>query len=235
MHLSEKILYCRRKAALSQEALAERLGVSRQAVSKWETGEAVPEVGKLLQMARTFGVTTDWLLSEEEAESAPQESAPPEPAPPEPPAPEAPAAAHSWVNDVPGVIGRALQKYGWLFGVRIAIGGGAVLLFSLLVMLVSNAFFSGASDMMASPFGGSAGMNAEQWYDEAGNPVDVSVPSSLAQSMTGGSMFDSFERTGRNVFGTVAGFLAVVGAVMLIGGVVLAVELKKLGQGANRT
>ena len=38
MKLSEKILYCRKRAGLSQEALAERLGVSRQAVSKWETG-----------------------------------------------------------------------------------------------------------------------------------------------------------------------------------------------------
>ena len=38
MNLSEKILYCRKKAGLSQEALAEKLGVSRQAISKWETG-----------------------------------------------------------------------------------------------------------------------------------------------------------------------------------------------------
>ena len=38
MKLNEKILYCRRKAFLSQEALAERIGVSRQAISKWETG-----------------------------------------------------------------------------------------------------------------------------------------------------------------------------------------------------
>ena len=43
MNLSEKILYCRKKAGLSQEALAEKLGVSRQAISKWETGESVPE------------------------------------------------------------------------------------------------------------------------------------------------------------------------------------------------
>ena len=38
MYLSEKILYCRKKAGLSQEALAEKLGVSRQAISKWATG-----------------------------------------------------------------------------------------------------------------------------------------------------------------------------------------------------
>lgn len=38
MTLSEKILYCRKRRALSQEALAEKIGVSRQAISKWETG-----------------------------------------------------------------------------------------------------------------------------------------------------------------------------------------------------
>lgn len=71
MTLQEKILYCRKKEGLSQETLAERIGVSRQAISKWETGEATPEVGKLSLLAKTFNVTVDWLLSEEE----PHESA----------------------------------------------------------------------------------------------------------------------------------------------------------------
>ena len=66
MTFQEKILYCRRKAGLSQEALANKMGVSRQAVSKWETGEASPELSKLSSMAEIFNVTTDWLLSDEE-------------------------------------------------------------------------------------------------------------------------------------------------------------------------
>ena len=57
MTLSEKIVYCRKKAGLSQEELAERVGVSRQAVSKWELADAVPEIGKLLLLAKTFGDT----------------------------------------------------------------------------------------------------------------------------------------------------------------------------------
>ncbi len=64
MKLNEKILACRRRAGLSQEALAERLEVSRQAVSRWECGEATPEPAKILQLARTFGVTADWLLDD---------------------------------------------------------------------------------------------------------------------------------------------------------------------------
>lgn len=63
MLLSEKISFCRRRQALSQEALAARLNVSRQAVSKWETGDAEPENGNLLALAQIFGVTVDWLLN----------------------------------------------------------------------------------------------------------------------------------------------------------------------------
>lgn len=64
MKLSEKIYLCRKKCGASQEELASRLGVSRQAVSKWETGDAEPELSKLRALAETFGVSTDWLLSE---------------------------------------------------------------------------------------------------------------------------------------------------------------------------
>ena len=67
MNLSEKIQLCRKRAGLSQEALAEKLNVSRQAVSKWETGAAEPELSKLRALAAAFGVTADWLLSEEDA------------------------------------------------------------------------------------------------------------------------------------------------------------------------
>ena len=67
MNLSEKIQLCRKRAGLSQEALAEKLNVSRQSVSKWETGAAEPELSKLRALAAAFGVTADWLLSEEDA------------------------------------------------------------------------------------------------------------------------------------------------------------------------
>ena len=78
MQLQDKILQLRKRSGLSQEALAERIGVSRQAVSKWETGEAVPELSKLLLLARAFSVTTDYLLSEDESEPKPLEASPAE-------------------------------------------------------------------------------------------------------------------------------------------------------------
>lgn len=64
MNLSEKILLLRKQRGLSQEALAEQLGVSRQAVSRWETGSALPDAGNLLQLSRLFGVTADSLLND---------------------------------------------------------------------------------------------------------------------------------------------------------------------------
>ena len=60
MKLYEKITLYRKKNGLSQEELAEKIGVSRQAVSKWETGDALPEITKLKALADTFNVTVDF-------------------------------------------------------------------------------------------------------------------------------------------------------------------------------
>lgn len=66
MKLNERIICCRKKCGLSQEELGEKVGVSRQAVSKWETGDALPEVTKLKTLADVFGVTVDYLLNEDD-------------------------------------------------------------------------------------------------------------------------------------------------------------------------
>lgn len=60
--LSENIFRCRRSMGLSQEQLAERIGVSRQTVSKWEGGQSTPDVEKLIAMADCFGITVDTLI-----------------------------------------------------------------------------------------------------------------------------------------------------------------------------
>lgn len=60
--LSEKIRALRKKSGLSQDELAERLDVSRQAVSKWELGSAMPTADKLVDIADFFGVSLDYLM-----------------------------------------------------------------------------------------------------------------------------------------------------------------------------
>lgn len=65
MKLNEKILTLRKKMGLSQEELAEKLNVSRQAVSRWEVGSAQPDASNVLQLSKLFGVTADYLLNDE--------------------------------------------------------------------------------------------------------------------------------------------------------------------------
>jgi transcriptional regulator with XRE-family HTH domain len=64
MALPEKLYTLRKKSGLSQEQLAEALNVSRQAISKWEGGSAMPESDKLLALSNYFGVSLDYLLKD---------------------------------------------------------------------------------------------------------------------------------------------------------------------------
>ena len=65
MIMADKIMELRKKNGWSQEELAEKLGVSRQAVSKWESAQSAPDTQRILEMSRIFGVSTDYLLKDE--------------------------------------------------------------------------------------------------------------------------------------------------------------------------
>ena len=65
MLLADKIINLRKKLGWSQEELAHQLQVSRQAVSKWESGMSIPDMNKIIGMSRLFGVSTDYLLIDE--------------------------------------------------------------------------------------------------------------------------------------------------------------------------
>ena len=62
MNFNEKLVALRKNAGMSQETLAQRLGVTRQAISKWELGTAMPETKSIMQIAQVFGVKVDYLL-----------------------------------------------------------------------------------------------------------------------------------------------------------------------------
>ena len=147
MKLNEKIYTCRKKTGLSQEALAEKLGVSRQSVSKWETGESVPEINKLPMLANIFNVTTDWLLSEEdeykqnfntsvdEDEKIKQEQIKrinrefvnnqnyPQ-----------------WLDNTPKLIGQFIKRFGWLAGLYVSFIGIMFSGFGLFAKFMSQKF-----------------------------------------------------------------------------------------------
>ena len=74
MILADKIMTLRKKAGWSQEELAQQLNVTRQSVSKWEGAQSVPDLDKIVQMSRIFGVSTDYLLKDELEEQEPAPS-----------------------------------------------------------------------------------------------------------------------------------------------------------------
>ncbi len=226
MKLNEKIYWCRKHAALSQEELAARIGVSRQSISKWETGEASPEISKLPLLAQAFGVTTDWLLSEDGI---------PEEAPAAGPAEQPRASSSSWpqwVEDMPGFISRAIKKYGWLYGVRMAAGGGLFALFGVFMRVLTSAFIRGGSSGFDAGFG-SGGVT---WYDAAGNITSAPYNADEVLSAIGmgsgsiGTGFDSITSTADNMFGMMSGFVIFIGLMILAVGIVLAVLLRRWGQ-----
>lgn len=75
MILADKIINLRKKNGWSQEELAEKLGVTRQSISKYEGAQSIPDLDKILKLSEIFGVTTDYLIKDEleEEEYAPSQ------------------------------------------------------------------------------------------------------------------------------------------------------------------
>lgn len=191
MKLNEKIYNCRKKIGMSQVDLADALGVSRQSVSKWETGESNPEIAKIPQMAKLFGVTTDWLLSEDAEENAPNTNSP--------------ASWPAWVEQLPHFLGNLIKRYGWIFGLRMAVSGGLIAAMGLVARVMFKNMILGFSGSMGS-LGGYAGTS---WM--MSNPLS------------------SFQSSAWSTASLFSGFMIGLGVVILIIGVVIAVLLKKWG------
>lgn len=238
MKLNEKIFYCRRKAGLSQEALAEVLGVSRQAVSKWETGDAVPEISKLLSLAKTFEVTTDWLLSEEEPE---EENASTNYYQEEvnwgagektiSSAERFEQAADDWMERVPGILGKMVRKFGWIAGVYIAAGGAGFTMLGLIAKAMVNGMvnsFNSATESMMGGFGGSS----VTFFDENGNQLSAKESAKLAEIFQSSGALDGYSSFGmdsmnvmmqNNPVSILANFMIIGGLIALIAGSIFAV------------
>lgn len=248
MNLSEKIYACRRRAGLSQEALAEKLDVSRQAISKWECGEAIPETTKLVSLAAALGVTVDWLLSEE-----PLPEDPPEPEKEEtilhiPPQTDGyDAKPHrdtvpDWTERLPGFLRGLFLRWGWLAGVYVALGGGAIMGIGGLVKLACGIMVRSATDSIVSGFTPIGG-GEMQIYDEAGNLVTGEEAEMIRQALGSSGSFGGAAAAPFGDFMTsvdammannpveiAADVLLVLGAVLLLGGIVLAVLLRRWGR-----
>lgn len=130
MTFGEKLQAQRQSAGMSQDALAERLDVSRQAVSRWERDETMPETDKVVVLADIFGVTTDYLLRPQAAEQPSAEEHPPR---------SGPTQAQ---RDTISRLGYLVKTKGYLLGwVLIAWGALDLLALALMGLGVLNFIF----------------------------------------------------------------------------------------------
>ena len=130
MTFGEKMQALRQSAGMSQDALAERLDVSRQAVSRWERDETMPETDKVVVLADIFGVTTDYLLRPQAAEQPSAEEHPPR---------SGPTQAQ---RDTISRLGYLVKTKGYLLGwVLIAWGALDLLALALMGLGVLNCIF----------------------------------------------------------------------------------------------
>lgn len=240
MKLNEKISYYRRKRGYSQQALADMMSVSRQSVSKWETGESLPEVTKLPQLAALFGVTTDFLLSEEapaeddnppksEKSAEVEEDAPEAPAESDASAADsehtAPNTVDAIIDRLPHFLGKLVRLYGWVAGIRIAISGVLLIVFALLGGVVTSSF-NQTADSWETALG--FGASEVQYFNADGTPMK-DVPQAVRDAIEGSSPASSGSFSGLSVSAPFAPFLiiiGVIGLVMVIGGLALAFYLK---------
>ena len=210
MKLNEKIIYCRKKAGYSQEALAEKLSVSRQAVSKWETGESMPELNKLAALAALFGVTADWLISEEEPEVSMQNVK------------STSATSSNWVESVPGVLGKLIRKYGWIFGVYIAVGGALMAIIGAIARWVAIRMQRSSEDIFEGMLDSFNGMTGNYPFDP-----------SIGSSFTDGMQNAISQATTVNPVAIIGTVIIVIGSVFCVGGIILAIVLRKQSKKEN--
>ena len=200
MKLSEKITVSRKKQGLSQVDLADILGVSRQSVSKWETDESKPDLNKIPVLAKALNVSIDWLLSEEDKEDSKEESSG-----------ESISgnggtvvkAYPDWVDKAPGFIKNAIKKYGWIYGVTIMAAGAIFTLFGIAARVISHNFIFGRNNAAAGP---------DAWMTGGAFGVDA---------------FADINNQAWTAFSAITGLTIGIGLIVLIGGIILTVILRR--------
>lgn len=130
MTLSEKLQNLRKAAGLSQEQLAERLNVTRQAVSKWETGEGKPDIDNLLPLARLLNTTVDYLLDDGADE-------------PKTEIPQPSANTQSVGHELWEQLKAFGRRWGWLGGYAIALVGAVRFITTLVVLFAGGTALGG--------------------------------------------------------------------------------------------
>lgn len=234
MRMNEKILQCRKRMGLSQEELAQQLNTSRQAVSKWELGAGQPDLQNVIALAKLFGVTTDWLLMEDEPEAPAEQTQEPEREPEQAqPQPAQPAygAADAWIEHVPGLIGKLVRKYGWLTGVYIAVSGAGMTLIGAIAKAISDSMVS-YSQRAFNSIGGFGVYDTEVAIFDASGAMVTDPAVYEAFGMAGMPMGANVTTSLPNPVGAVATVVIIMGVLTMAAGAVLAYKLHQRSEQA---
>jgi transcriptional regulator with XRE-family HTH domain len=206
MTFGEKLLSLRQRARMSQDALAEKLNVSRQAVSKWERDEAMPETDNVIRIAQIFTVYTDYLLLSD----------------PQPTPQQTTSHVQSFNGDR---IERFIRRHGYKAGYFLMAGGAFLCIIALLVMLLLPNFGSGIFDMGSNMGGSSNNIIIE------GDGIDEDLMEDTMADMYGpgwnSGFLDPFDKTMNQMQKTwrssVSIMAALIGVPLLLVGIALLV------------
>lgn len=218
MTFGEKLQTLRRGAGMSQDALAEKLEVSRQAVSKWERDETMPETDKLVRIARLFGVSLDGLLLDKQEEPRDQQP-----------------RYQPRTEPVEVRLERFLRRHGYKFGYVLMVIGALICAFAILMRLAwpalaGNFFESAVPDLF--------GMGQMEIQFEGNIPDDLpaDVRQEIEQQLMGSGIFgdpvmDQMGGMIHNALNAQANLFLILllpGLLLLAGGLIVVVKGKKL-------
>lgn len=209
MTLGEKIQELRRRRGMSQDELAEKLDVSRQAVSKWERDEAIPETEKIIRIAHEFQVSTDHLLLGREAASRPE-----------------PAAAPARTEPTAGQqVLRGVRRHGYKAGYGMMIWGAVLCVLAVLIAVLISGFTTGSFQIFDSFTDSAQNMVGNMGFggglfDDYNTMVDQQL----------GQMETMWTGTARFVTLLVSGTMGLIGIALIIGGVVVTVKGRKISR-----
>lgn len=203
MTLGEKIQDLRRKSGMSQDDLAEKLDISRQAVSKWERDEAVPETDKIIRIAQEFHVSTDYLLLDQQA-------------PPASGTPREPSAGQQ--------ILRGVRRHGYKSGYAMIVAGTVLCIIALLIMLFLPGMGSGAFGMAGSFTDSVNSMYQNSGFGSSGTFTDIT--SSFNQQV---DQMESMWTGGTTLIAMIIAIpMFLGGAALIIGGIIIIIKGKKI-------
>lgn len=219
MTFGEKLQNLRKRTGMSQDALAEKLEVSRQAVSKWERDEAMPETEKVVRIAKLFGVSLDELLMDKNDEPEPQPRFEPPRYQPRRPTPEE-------------RLRQALKQHGYKLGYILMAIGALICVCAIVMRLVWPGLAGNFFDAAQPDFFGNTG-----WEIQFEGDVPDSVKQEITEQLMGdsfggfyGSAFEEMDGMMDNAVNAQANLFLIPllpGLLLIVAGLILVIKGKK--------